>query len=58
MIISGEIVYEPEEEDFPDNDWYCVIIGREVEGGCQVEICEGLDNCPYYKPAVEFDEGD
>lgn len=46
MARPGEIVYE--EEDFDDiDDWYCVIIGREIEGGCQVEICDGLDSCPY-----------
>lgn len=28
---------------------YCVIIGREIEGGCEVELCEGLDTCPYIR---------
>lgn len=30
-----------------DEDNYCVILGREIEGGCEVEVCEGLDSCPY-----------
>lgn len=30
-------------------DTYCVIIGREIPGGCEEEICYGLDHCPYFK---------
>lgn len=29
-------------------DDYCVILGREIPGGCEEEICNGLDTCPYY----------
>lgn len=43
MILSTQI----QEEDEYDEDDYCVIIGRYIEGGCQVEMCENIDKCPY-----------
>lgn len=33
-------------EDFDEDD-YCVIIGRYIPGGCEQEICNNLDECPY-----------
>lgn len=50
MPNPGEIMYEPEDDmDSNDHDNYCVIIGKDIPGGCQVEICDGLESCPYFK---------
>ena len=48
MSKPGEIVFE-EEYDDDENliEEYCVIIGRNVLGGCQVEICGDIACCPY-----------
>lgn len=35
-------------EEFDEDD-YCVIIGRYIPGGCEQEICNNLDECPYLK---------
>ena len=50
MSKPGEIVYDAEDDDdIFDEDRYCVILGKEIKGGCQVEICDGLESCPYFK---------
>lgn len=36
-------MFNAEEED----DKYCVILGKELPEPCEVEICEGLEKCPY-----------
>ena len=48
MAKPGEIVYDEEDDDLLGEDKYCVITGKEIRGGCQVEICDGLTSCPYF----------
>ena len=37
-------LFQNDDEDF---DTYCVIIGRDLGFECDVEVCEGIDSCPY-----------
>lgn len=42
--LSGNSYRDPEDTE------YCVIIGKEIPGGCDVTFCNGLDDCPYFNP--------
>ena len=39
---------EEDREDFDEDEW-CVKALMWIPGGCNVEICEDVDNCPYLK---------
>ena len=38
----------------PDEDEYCVKLGKYIPGGCDQVVCKEIDQCPYRPKEIDL----
>ena len=41
-----------------EDDEFCVKCGRWIPGGCDLEFCDDITNCPYAPPEIDLNSVD